>query len=186
MPSASLLGCAPRVFSVGLRMKEFVKVTRWFSRTLNWGAGWSLVGMMCLTCADILLRLFRRPIPGTYEIVGFLGAVVAGLAMAQTTLERGHVAVQVMVTRFSPRVQEIIYLITNLLSLLLFALIAWEAVRYGSDFRASGQVSLTLRMPFYPVVYGIALSAAVVCLVLVVDILQVVTKREKVWYQWGE
>jgi TRAP-type C4-dicarboxylate transport system permease small subunit len=167
-------------------MKGFVKVTRWFSRTLNWLAGWSLVGMMCLTCADILLRLFRRPIPGTYEIVGFLGAVVAGLAMAQTTLERGHVAVQVLVTRFSPRVQEIIYYLTNMLSLFLFALLAWEGVRYGNDFRVSGQVSLTLRMPFYPVVYGIALSAAVVCLVLIADILQVVTKREKVWYLWNE
>lgn len=142
--------------------------------------------MMCLTCTDIVLRLFRRPILGTYELVGFLGAVVAGLAMAQTTLERGHVAVQVVVTRFSPRGQEIIYLITNLLSLLLFALLAWEGVRYGNDFRISGQVSQTLRIPFYPVVYGIALSAAVVCLVLVVDILQVVTKRAAVWYQWEE
>lgn len=142
--------------------------------------------MMCLTCADIVLRLFRHPILGTYELVGFLGAVVAGLAMAQTTLERGHVAVQVVVTRFSPRGQEIIYLITNLLSLLLFALLAWEGMRYGNDFRVSGQVSQTLRIPFYPVVYGIALSAAVVCLVLVVDILQVVTKREQVWYRWEE
>jgi len=142
--------------------------------------------MMCLTCADIVLRLFRRPIPGTYEIVGFLGAMVAGLAMAQTTLERGHVAVQVVITRFSPRTQEIIYLITHLLSFVLFALLAVECVRYGNDFRVSGEVSLTLRMPFYPVVYGIALSAAVVCLVLVVDMLQVVTKREQVWYQWRE
>ena len=142
--------------------------------------------MMFLTCADIILRLFRRPILGTYEIVGFLGAMVAGLAIAQTTLDRGHVAVQVVVTRFSPRVQEIIYLITHLLSIFLFALLAWECVRYGNDFRASGEVSLTLRLPFYPVVYGIALSAIVVCLVLFVDILQVLTKRAEVWYQWEE
>jgi len=167
-------------------MKGLIKVTRWSSRTLNWVAGWSLVGMMCLTCADIFLRLFRHPILGTYEIVGFLGAMVASLAMAQTTLERGHVAVQVVVTRFSPRTQEIIYLITHLLSVILFALLAVECVRYGNDFRVSGEVSLTLRMPFYPVVYGIALSAVVVCLVLVVDVLQVVTKREQVWYQWKE
>ena len=142
--------------------------------------------MMFLTCAHIILRLFRRPILGTYEIVGFLGAMVAGLAIAQTTLDRGHVAVQVVVTRFSPRVQEIIYLITHLLSIFLFALLAWECVRYGNDFRASGEVSLTLRLPFYPVVYGIALSAIVVCLVLFVDILQVLTKRAEVWYQWEE
>ena len=98
--------------------------------------------MMFLTCADIILRLFRRPILGTYEIVGFLGAIVAGFALAQTTIERGHVAVQVVVTRFSPQIQKIIYLITHVLSIFLFALLAWECVQYGNDFRASGEVSL--------------------------------------------
>jgi TRAP-type C4-dicarboxylate transport system permease small subunit len=167
-------------------MKGLIKFTSRSSRTLNWVAGWSLVGMMFLTCADIVLRLFRRPILGTYEIVGFLGAMVAGLAMAQTTLERGHVAVQVVVSKLSPQVQGIIYLITHLLSILLFAVLAWECVSYGNDFRASGEVSLTIRMPFYPVVYGIAFSAAVVCLVLIVDILQVMTKRAEPWHQWEE
>ena len=141
---------------------------------------------MFLTCTDIVMRLFRRPIPGTYEIVGFLGAMVAGFALAQTTIERGHVAVQVVVTRFSPRWQKIIYLITHLLSILLFALLAWECMRYGNDFRVSGEVSLTIRIPFYPVVFGIAFSAAVVCLVLIVDILQVMTRKAGVWYQWGK
>jgi TRAP-type C4-dicarboxylate transport system permease small subunit len=167
-------------------MKGLIRLTNRSSRVLNWVAGWSLVGMMFLTCADILLRLFRRPILGTYEIVGFLGAMVAGFALAQTTIERGHVAVQVVVSRFSPQTQKIIYLITHILSIFLFALLAWECVRYGNDFRASGEVSLTLRMPFYPVVYGIAFSAVIVCLVLFVDILQVMTKKAGVWYQWGK
>ncbi len=137
--------------------------------------------MMGLTCADIVLRLFRRPILGTYEIVGFLGAVVASFAMAQTTIERGHVAVQIVVQRFSPRVQEIIYLITHLLSLLLFALLAYECVRYGNDLQASGEVSMTIQLPFFPILYGIALSAVTVCLVLLVDILLMMTKRAEAW-----
>jgi len=28
---------------------------------------------MLLTCADVVMRLFDRPIPGTYELVGYLG-----------------------------------------------------------------------------------------------------------------
>ena len=82
--------------------------------------------------------------------------------------------------------QEVVYLITHLLSLFLFALLAWECVRYGNDFRASGEVSLTIRMPFYPVVYGIAFSAVVVCMVLFVDLLQVMTKGAEPWHQWEE
>lgn len=137
--------------------------------------------MMGLTCADIVLRLFRHPILGTYEVAGFLGAVVASFAMAQTTIEHGHVAVQVVVTRFSPRVQEVIYLITHLLSLLLFVLLAWECIRYGNDLRTSGEVSMTLQLPFFPVLYGIALSAAIVCLVLLVDILLVMVRGARAW-----
>jgi TRAP-type C4-dicarboxylate transport system permease small subunit len=137
--------------------------------------------MMGLTCADIVLRLFRHPILGTYEVAGFLGAVVASFAMAQTTIEHGHVAVQVVVTRFSPRVQEVIYLITHLLSLLLFVLLAWECIRYGNDLRTSGEVSMTLQLPFFPVLYGIALSAAIVCLVLLVDILMVMVRGARAW-----
>jgi TRAP-type C4-dicarboxylate transport system permease small subunit len=137
--------------------------------------------MMGLTCADIVLRLFRHPILGTYEVAGFLGAVVASFAMAQTAIERGHVAVQVIVARFSPRVQEVIYVITHLLSLLLFALLAWECIRYGNDLRTSGEVSMTLQLPFFPVLYGIALSAAIVCLVLLVDILQVMARGAEAW-----
>ncbi len=162
-------------------MPKLIRLTRLLSRILNWVAGCSLVGMMGLTCADIVLRLFRRPILGTYEIVGFLGAMVASFAMAQTTIERGHVAVQVVVQRFSSRVQEVIYLITHLLSLLLFVLLAWECVRYANDLWASGEVSMTLQLPFFPVLYGIALSAVTVCLVLLVDILLMMTKGAEAW-----
>jgi TRAP-type C4-dicarboxylate transport system permease small subunit len=165
-------------------MTGFIALIKRFSRILNWVSGWSLMGMMGLTCADIVLRLFRRPILGTYEIVGFLGAMVAAFAMAQTTIERGHVAVQVVVTRFSPRIQEIIYLITTLLGLGLFALLAWECVRYGNDFRTSGEVSMAARLPFYPILYGVAFSAGMVCLILAADFLMVITKKTEAWYDW--
>ena len=167
-------------------MRSFMRFTHWTSRILNWVAGWGLVGMMGLSCADIVLRLFRRPILGTYEMVGFLGAIVAGFAMAQTTIERGHVAVQIVVTKFPPRVQKPLYLITHLLSLLLFAVLAWECVRYGNDFRTSGEVSMVLGLPFYYVVYGIAFSAAVVSIVLILDILMVVAGGAEAWYSWEE
>lgn len=165
-------------------MRPLIGLTHRTSRILNWVAGWSLVGMMGLSCADIILRLFRRPILGTYEVVGFLGAMVAGFAMAQTTIERGHVAVQIVVARLPLRVQKTIYLITHVLSLVLFALLAFESVRYGNDFRASGEVSMVLGLPFYYVVYGIAFSAAIVCVVLLVDILMVVLKGAEPWHGW--
>jgi hypothetical protein len=43
-------------------------------------------------------------------------------------------------------------------------------VLYGNDLYTSGEVSLTLQLPFYPFVYGIGFSAAAVCLVLLTDL----------------
>ena len=166
-------------------MQGFIRSIRWISGILNWVAGGALVGMMSITCADIFLRLFRRPIFGTYDIVEFLEVMVVGFAMAHTTIKKGHVAVQVVVTRFPPRVQKVIYIITHLLSLALFALLAWECVRYGNDLQASGEVSMTLELPFLPVLYGIAMSAALVCLVLSIDVLLVLTRGEDARY-WIE
>jgi TRAP-type C4-dicarboxylate transport system permease small subunit len=150
----------------------------------DWIAGWAMVGMMLLTCSDVVLRLFRKPILGTYEVVGFLGAVVISFAMAQTTIDRAHVAVQVFVIKLSPAGRKAIFLITSLLSLGLFATIAFESFRFGNDLRRAGEVSLTLQLPFFPILYGIGFSAAIVCIICLIDFFQVATNKAKPWYKW--
>ena len=153
-------------------MSRFQQFVTWLSRLLDQIAGWSLVAMMSLTVADVILRSFRRPILGTYEIVGLMGAIVIALAMPHTTLQRGHVAVEIVVSSLSRTAQTIITLITRILSIILFALIAWECFHYGLDLKTAGEVSMTLRLPFYPILYGIAFAAAAVCLVILSCILQ--------------
>ena len=140
--------------------------------------------MMLLTCSDIVLRLFRHPILGTWEIVGFLGAIVAGFAMARTTIERGHVAVEIVVVRFSLSIQKTIYLVIHVLSLLLFGLLTLECIRYGNDLRIAGEVSPTIQIPFFPVLYGVGFSSLVVFLILFIDFLLVMVGKEKAWYEW--
>ena len=165
-------------------MAVFTREVRRLSEFLNLVAGWALVGMTALTCADVILRIFRHPILGTYEIVGFLGAVVASFAMAHTTVLRGHVAVELLVMRLPHKVQFAIYLITHVLSLALFALIAYEGILFGNDLRLANEVSLTLQIPFFPVLFGISFACMVVCLVLLVDFWRVLVGQAKVWYQW--
>ena len=165
-------------------MASHGKAVARLSSLLNIFAGCCLVGMTALTCADVILRLFRRPILGTYEIVGFLGAVVAAFAMAYTTIKRGHVAVEILVIQLPRRMQGIVYVLTHLLGLALFALLAWESFCFGNDLRNSGEVSSTLQLPFYPVLYGIAFSSLVVFIVLLLDLWNVITGKEDVWYVW--
>lgn len=163
-------------------MNAFEKSANGLAKGMYYVAGIAIVSMILLTCADVLLRFgvtfyhsYRwqfleniKPIPGTYELVCFFGAVAVSFAMAHTSVEKGHVAVSLVVRLLPERVQAIIESITCLLSLFLFSMICWQSVVYANDLRETGEVSLTLELPFYPFVYGVSFSAAAVCLVVLV------------------
>lgn len=151
-------------------MSALERVSNGLARVLYLIAGIAIVLMMLLTCADVVLRFMRRPIPGTYELVCFLGAVAVAFAMAHTTVQKGHVAVSLVVRLLPQRIQGLIEMLTSTFGFILFALIAWRAVLYANSLRATREVSLTLQLPFYPFVYGIGFSAVAVCLVLLTDL----------------
>ena len=153
-------------------MHLFERFGHILARKMYWIAGMAIVAMMLLTCADVVLRYFRRPIPGTYELVCFLGAVAVSFAMAHTTIEKGHVSVSFIVTLFPSRLQRLIECITSCFGLFLFVFIAWHSIIYANDLYVSREVSLTLELPFYPFVYGIGFSAAVVCITLLSNLIK--------------
>ena len=150
---------------------------RGFSRFLHGIAGVSLVCLMLLTCADVLLRFFRHPIPGTYELVGFAAALAIGFALPYTSWLRGHVYVDSLVGWLPKAVRVVFHVATRLLAAGLFALLGWNLVRFGLDLRASGEVSPTLELKYYPVVLGVALASFVEVAVLLCDLVKI---------GWGE
>jgi len=157
-------------------MNLLERISKNLAEKLFWVAGAAIIAMMLLTCADVVLRYLRKPIPGTYELVCFLGAVAVAFAMAHTSVEKGHVSVSYIVQLFPQRIQRIIESIIGCFGLFLFVLIAWQSASYANELRLSGEVSLTLELPFYPFVYGIGFSAAVVCLILLSDLLNTLVK----------
>lgn len=146
------------------------KITRQLVDLMNYLAGLSILAMMLLTCADVLLRLFKHPILGAYELVGLLGALTIAFAIPATTLNKGHVAVDFMVEKLPPPAQKICIIMANLLSLSLFALIAWQSFLYADMLRSTGEVTLSLQMPFYPIVYAISAASLLVCIVLLLEL----------------
>jgi TRAP-type C4-dicarboxylate transport system permease small subunit len=92
--------------------------------------------------------------------------------------------VEVLVSRLDPRSQAVIYFITQVVSLALFAVLAYQSILLGNSLRAAGEVSMTIRIPFYPVLYAISFSSWVVCLVLLVELVRVVAGRAKAWHRW--
>jgi TRAP-type C4-dicarboxylate transport system permease small subunit len=143
------------------------------SRLINVIAGIAITFMMLLTVLDVILRSFRRPIVGTYELVAFSGAVVVGFAIPLTSWLRGHIYVDFFTSKLPKTARSVFNLITRAMGIALFLLIGWNLIKVGMDLQQSGEVSLTLQLPFYPVAYGVAVSCFVQCLVLLADIVKI-------------
>lgn len=154
-------------------MKGLLSNVQGLSRFLNVIAGIALVFLMFLTLGDVILRLFKRPIVGTYELVAFSGAIVIGFSLPLTSWLRAHIFVDFFILKFSKKVQNVFNIATRCVVIVLFFLIAWNLIRYGMDLHKSGEVSATLRMPFYPIAYGVAVSCFIQCLVMVCDIVKI-------------
>jgi TRAP-type C4-dicarboxylate transport system permease small subunit len=154
-------------------MNGFLNKINGLSRFFNIIAGISLTFLMLLTVTDVILRTLKSPIVGTYELVAFSGAVVIGFAVPLTSWLRGHIFVDFFILRFSQKVRNIFNITTRCLVIVLFFLIGWNLIKYGIDLQKSGEVSLTLQMPFYPVAYGVGVCCFVQCLVLICDVIKI-------------
>lgn len=150
----------------------------WFTEKLTKGmnviAYTALTIIMLLTCSDVVLRFFKMPIVGTFEIVGMLGAIVLGFAIPYTSFLRAHIYVDFIIQKFPTRGKDAMNIITRVVSIVLFATIGYNLFLYGIDIQMSGEVSLTRQIPFHPIAYGLGISCFVQCLVLFTDIFKVI------------
>lgn len=128
------------------------------SKGMNRIAAWSVFFMMAITCADVILRYFRHPITGTFELVGLSGAVAVSFAMAQTTLEKGHIAVDFIVRKFSEKTRRWVERVNDAILSILFALISWHSFMLALSSKANNEGTMTLQVPLYPFILGISAS----------------------------
>jgi TRAP-type C4-dicarboxylate transport system permease small subunit len=144
------------------------------SRLMNHGfifvAGTFMVAMILITCLNIFSRLVWVPVKGTFELMGFFGAVVTAFALGYTQAKKAHISVDILVNRFPKRVQKILNGINSVICLIFFALAGWQIAKLGNTLRTSGEVTETLRIIYYPFTYGVALGCFLLSLVLLVEL----------------
>jgi TRAP-type C4-dicarboxylate transport system permease small subunit len=162
-----------------MTMNRIHRLNAGFHRVIMVIAGVFLVAMCLLTCANILLRTVWVPVPGTYELMGYFGAVVAALSLGYTQMRRGHVAVDVLINRLPSRRQRFLKGFNGLVCMLFFSLAAWQLVRKALVLRASGEVTETLRIIYYPFTLAVALGCVLLAAVLLADLVQALRPPQK-------
>jgi TRAP-type C4-dicarboxylate transport system permease small subunit len=128
--------------------------------------------MMILTGVDVCLRyIFNQPIPGSFEITEFIMPILVTFGFAYCALEKGHVQVELLVSRLSKRGQALMNSVASLIFFGLFALITWQSWLRVKGMMHVGQMSIVLDIPVYPFVLTIAVGSAALCLIVLRDFL---------------
>jgi TRAP-type C4-dicarboxylate transport system permease small subunit len=162
-----------------MKMLFLEKTVKLLSSFFNLFAAAALSAIILLTCIDVSMRyFFSRPIAGTYDLVSLMGAVIAAFAMPYTMLMGGHVAVDLLVRKLSDRKKLAVETVTHIVGILLFLTLTWQSAGLASDMKAAGEVTPTLLLPFYPVVYAMSVCFFVLCLAILVNLLSIGLKRE--------
>ena len=155
------------------------KISDYLNQIFIWIAGCSLAAMIILTCANIFLRTVWQPIIGTFELMGYLGAVLTAFALGYTQIRRGHIAVDIVVLGFSKKTQNILNGINCFICMVFFTIVSWQIAKYATILLKTGEVTETLRIIYYPFTYGVALGCAALSLVFLTDFLKFVLPREE-------
>jgi TRAP-type C4-dicarboxylate transport system permease small subunit len=139
---------------------------------LAWAAAAMLGAMMLFSVADMVMRGFGVTVAGSYEVIGWLSAVAMALALGTVQRHKGHVAMELVVVKMGRRSRALTEASMALVSLALFAVVAFYVARYGRVLHETGSLSETLRIIVYPWVYVVGLGCAGLTLALLVDFLR--------------
>lgn len=127
--------------------------------------------MVCTIVPDSLGRsFFNRPLYGTLELNMLLMSAIVFLSLAWAQSQKGHVRVELLLTRTNPKIQNVLNLFAWTLAFLLFALItiggmeeAFRSMEFGENLWGAG------KMPLWPGKMVAAFGAGLLCIQLLLD-----------------
>lgn len=133
--------------------------------------------MMLVTVSDVSMRyLFRKPIMGSTELIEVMMVVVVFLALSWSAVTGGHLKVDLLISRLSPRVQAIVDSITMFAGLGTLVIITWRSSLDSMDVQT---VSPLLKFPMYPFHWILTLGFAMLCLAMVTLLIRSVAEAVK-------
>lgn len=147
------------------------------SRLVNGVGSGTILGMVLLMALNVILRyVFGRPIKGTVELEEFMLVVVVFLGLAYTAIQKRHVRIDFLVSRFSETAQAVINSLTSVLSLGLCFLMVWRSAIWAQSNWNHKTTSVLLDLPLYIFVCVAVLGSALLFFVLLSEFLRFFTQ----------
>ena len=134
-----------------------------------------LVLVMLIIVGNIVMRAWWKPLPGSYELVEMLGALILSMGAAYCAVARGHVTVSLVVDKLSRRKQAAIDLVTGSISVLFISAIGWGLIKYAKMTFTRGLETPSLSIPLYPVYFLVAAGLIMLAMTALIEVIRSIT-----------
>jgi TRAP-type mannitol/chloroaromatic compound transport system permease small subunit len=145
----------------------------WIILTLGGISAVLILFIMMVTVVDVVLRyIFKAPLKGSYEFceIFFLSSVFLGLAYTQSF--RGHVNVDILISRLSARTNLILEICMFLIALSIGGLLIWQGTEAFLRSLSTGEYRWGLiQIPLWPARLMIPVGVCALCLKMIGELL---------------
>jgi TRAP-type C4-dicarboxylate transport system permease small subunit len=151
-----------------------------FKITKTLGSALIMVTVLLMTINVVGRYIFKRPVEGSDELIGFLILCTAAFAFSYTQREKQHLRVDVLIDRLRGKARDLFDLFALILGLGVSIIIAWQmfeaARKYILNLQGGPPVSWILGIPYFPFLLILGLGYAVYALAVLTDAITVIIK----------
>lgn len=150
-----------------LILKKFYSATE----VLIWIGYIALAAIVLIVFTDVSGRYFlNKPLPGAVELVELTMAILGGFAIMYTAVKGGHIAIDLLTTRFPKKIQRLIQIIDSLLGAIIWVFFAYRLFVYAISLERSSQVTSVLRISPVPFLLAIVVALSLTFLILLIEV----------------
>lgn len=158
-------------------MEFLIKLSGHMNRLLAFFSGVAVIILTGIAAANMLLRVVYVPINGSYELIGFCGAVATGFALGYTQMRKDQIIVTIFTDKFSKKTNRFLDILNYLVNTVFFFIVAREVLKWGIKIGKAGEVSETLKIIYHPFIYCLSLGFALLSFCLVIDLLRALSGK---------
>lgn len=161
-------------------LNQFDRALKALEKSMSFIAMIMLLGFMLLGTANVIARfVFNSPIIGATEIAQLMMAGSFLLALASTQQKKQHTAMTDLVVRYPAKARLVVEFAILFISLILFGIMTWRSTAAVISMWEYGELVEIIRIPAAPFRLLLPVGAFVLCLELINQMLQLLSKKNK-------
>lgn len=150
-------------------IESYLRFTDWLNAKFAWIVAFMIVPMLCIMIWEIAMRyFFNSPSLWAYEISLFLYGAYIVLGGAYTHLANGHVNVDIIWGRLSPRGRALLDVFTSAFTFLFLGVLFWVSLEITINSWQMGETTMSHWKPIY---YPLRTTLPVGCFLFLMQVL---------------